>query len=366
MTVVGDRDVDAGGGRYDELHRRGGGAGVLQHVGQRLLHDPVHGQSQVVGHVMRVSLADDGDVQAGLPQPFSQNVYVFQAGRRHMGAIQFAGAEHAKQAAHLLQRGAAGVLHVGHRGLGPGRVRVGDTLRGLRLDDHHADVVCHDVVHLPSDAEPLGERGAALAFGLLRGQQFGTLGEYGDVVGPRLELLADKEADQPRAGRGQDRPDDRIFRGQQVRAEDVRDGEAEHGRDGGDEQDAGEQLAAVDRGAVAGDQHGDERGLQRGVRHGQDRDEDRHDQDHHAGEAAPRVQDQAHRGQHHGRVGLQVTVPAHAESAAQAEQRYDQRDRGILRPHGDDRPRAGWHTAVVPCLRGRTLDWKHGGETTRS
>jgi hypothetical protein len=91
------------------------------------------------------------------------------SGPRFSAGGGFAGAEQAEQAAHLLQRGPAGVLHIRHRGLGPGRIGVGDTLRGLRLDDHHADVVGHDVVHLPGDAQPLGERGAVLAFCLLRG-----------------------------------------------------------------------------------------------------------------------------------------------------------------------------------------------------
>jgi hypothetical protein len=69
------------------------------------------------------------------------------------------------------------------------------------------------------------------------------------------------------------------------------------------------------------------------VRDGQRGDQRRHHRDHRARKAAPGEQDQAHRGERRRRAGRQVAVPAHAQPAGQAEQRYAQRDRGIA-SHG--------------------------------
>ena len=168
------------------------GAGVLDHVGQRLLDDPVGRQVDARGQVARLAVARHVDPHARARGPGDQPVQVGQPGRgvqrrsrpaggrrrARLGPGTGAGAgtqhradrrsgtarsrvgvvglpQRAQHPAHLVQRLAAGGLDGAERVPGVTRLGVDHVLAVARLDRDHAHAVRDHVVQFPGDAQSL-------------------------------------------------------------------------------------------------------------------------------------------------------------------------------------------------------------------
>jgi hypothetical protein len=131
------------------------GPGVAERVRQRLLHDPVRGEVDARRQLDRIALDAVLDRQARVADLLDE-----PAERRHPRLRRERGqlvraAEHPEQAAHLGERGAAGLLDGQQRlalALLLGRQQPPD---GPGLDGHHRDAVGDDVVQLARDPLPL-------------------------------------------------------------------------------------------------------------------------------------------------------------------------------------------------------------------
>ena len=122
---------------------------VLEHVGQRLLGDPVDAQLQLGRQLARRALDLELDRQARAREPADE--------ARQIGAL-LAGPQHAEQPAHLGERIAAGLGDLRQRAAR----RVGILGRGVAaavgLGDHHRQRVRDDVVQLARDPRALLRR----------------------------------------------------------------------------------------------------------------------------------------------------------------------------------------------------------------
>ncbi len=157
--AVGHRDPDPGA--------RAGR--VPDHVGQRLLDDPVRGQADRLRH--RAEIPDGGgDVEFG-PHPGlrdggEQARQVVQARLRGLVGLAVGGPQHPEQAAHLGERSARGggdLPELGDGGLGQAL----DPVRGaVGLDGDHRHVVGDHVVQLPGDPGAFLQQGAPGPLGL--------------------------------------------------------------------------------------------------------------------------------------------------------------------------------------------------------
>ncbi len=174
----------------DDLRVRG--AGVLEGVGQPLLHDAVGAQVDAGGQRHPLALDGERDRQPRPLDLLDEDVDVLDARLGlELGAVVLA-AQHAQQPARLDQRLAPGLLDRGQRLarrrlLGAQRMAL-----GAGLDDHHADVVRHEIVQLARDA------GALLGHRLVRAQlvlALEQLGAGGERVGAQL-AAADGAADE--------------------------------------------------------------------------------------------------------------------------------------------------------------------------
>ena len=143
-------------------------AGVLERVGQRLLHDAVGGEVDAGRQLARLAVDVQLDRQPGRAGALDQRAELVQRRlRRERGGL-LAGVQHAEQVAHLAQRLAAGALDQ-RRGLDRAlRVAGEDAPRAAGLDDHHRDAVGDDVVHLARDPAALvGDRARGVGLALL-------------------------------------------------------------------------------------------------------------------------------------------------------------------------------------------------------
>ena len=155
-AVVADLELERAG-RVAQRHLGARAAGVLERVGERLLHDAVRATGRRPAAAAR-ALALDGQL-TGNPARRTCSTSTSTCARPGCGASSSrvaVAAQHAEQPAHLGQRlrgrparssrapraslGWSAVEHVAPR---PG------------LDDHHADVVGDDVVQLARDPRPL-------------------------------------------------------------------------------------------------------------------------------------------------------------------------------------------------------------------
>jgi hypothetical protein len=196
-AVVDHLDLDPAGGVADR-DPGGGRPGVPDHVGQRLLDDPVGRQVEPGRQLGRRPLDPDLDPHPGPGHLGGQGLDLGQAGRRGQAADgPILLAEHAQQPPHLDQGLAAGRLHRDQRlarllGLAVEHV---DPDPGLHGDAH---AVGDHVMELAGDPQPLlGDRPAGqLLAGLL---QLGRplLGGDGRLLAPPGPV-----AEPP--GRGQD------------------------------------------------------------------------------------------------------------------------------------------------------------------
>ena len=151
-AVVGHRDGELVGAAAD-LDLGPGPAGVLGHVGQRLLRDPVRRQFHRGAVGLRLSGAVAADVKAGPAQPGDQRGQVAERWRRRLIGV-LGVADLPEQLAQLVKRGPAGRLD--RRQRGPGLVGLfgEDQSRHAGLHRDRAQAVRHHVVHLPGQPQP--------------------------------------------------------------------------------------------------------------------------------------------------------------------------------------------------------------------
>ena len=139
------------------------GAGVLDDVGERLLHDPVGGQVDALGERARLALDGELDADARGARALEQLRQLAEPRlRRERGGLLLVAAQQLQRAVHLGHRLAAEV------GDPVGRLAHALVARGgperLRLHDDQRDVVRDHVVELLRDPQPLVGDGA-LALG---------------------------------------------------------------------------------------------------------------------------------------------------------------------------------------------------------
>ena len=165
---VGDGDDDHPG-CHPHADLGLGRAGVLDHIGQRLLHHPVAGQADGVRH-----RAGPGDLRVVDPHagrdasgggPAGQRAQLSQARARPGQVVVPVGDPH--EPAQVGQGLAPAVRHGLQSLAGTSGVGVGDQVSGPGLDDHHADAVAEHVVQLARDPVPLVGRGPLLPLLLL-------------------------------------------------------------------------------------------------------------------------------------------------------------------------------------------------------
>ena len=158
------------------MHHHPGRAGVAQAVGEGLLHEAVGRQVDGGRHGPRHTGHVELDVEAGRAYPFYQVGELRDPGLRRERRV-VPGLQHAEQPAHLRQCLLAHRADGVERRGGCRRVAFQRHRTSLGLHDHHADVMCDDVVQLAGDAVALGDD---------RRLGFGGAGEF-ELFGPGLE-----------------------------------------------------------------------------------------------------------------------------------------------------------------------------------
>ena len=202
-AVVGDLQLRSGRGVAQPHLRAGLRAGVLEGVGERLLHDPVDGQPGAGTPGARGALAGQLDPDARGADLVDQLVEVVQArlgDQLERGLRRLAVAEQAEQSPHFRQRLPPRPRDLLHRVRGPVGRRGGGEGRAVGQGDHDGQVVRDDVVQLPGDAGALGgdrELGLLVAFAL---QPPGALLQLRQVGLPRADGQSEQDGCGQRAG----------------------------------------------------------------------------------------------------------------------------------------------------------------------
>ena len=137
------------------------GAGVLERVGETLLHNPIRGEVDPWRERETLPGEVQLDGQPGAADLLDQRVEAVKAGlRRELDAIAVT-AHHTEQTAHLRQCAAPGLLDT-PEGIAILGHRVGELVPdSADLQHHHADGVRDDVVQLARDPHPLLSHGDA-------------------------------------------------------------------------------------------------------------------------------------------------------------------------------------------------------------
>jgi hypothetical protein len=173
-AVVGDLDPQ-GRGRPLQPDGHAGGSGVLDGVGQRLLHQPVDRSAEVGRDSMGRAVFVEDRVQPGHARLFDESRQVHQP-RLRVPARTVA-AQHPQGSVELAHRLAPCLGDGVERGRRlvrfPGHDRA-----GFGLNDHEADRVGHDVMDFAGDAFPFPH----LRHLPLLGQPVGAFLQHGDTV----------------------------------------------------------------------------------------------------------------------------------------------------------------------------------------
>ena len=176
-------------------HRHVGvaGAGVLERVGQALLHDPVRRQVDRragAGTARRRRAA--GRAGPARPTSSSSESRASRPGWGTSSTLVAVAAHRGEQAAHLGQRRAPGLLDAAER-VAVLAERVGELVPdGADLQHHHADGVGDDVVELARDPrtllghrDPRGRVPLPLGLGRAHLRRLGLLGPLAERQSPR-------------------------------------------------------------------------------------------------------------------------------------------------------------------------------------
>ena len=129
--------------------------GMAQRVGERLLHDPVGGQTDGRWQVAKVAGHVQGDGQTAAPDALDEGRDVTQAGLRCERLVAVVGAQDAEHAPHLDQCRAPARLDLLQRRGDVTRVCFRSGAGAGGLQHHHAEVVADDVVQLARDPAAL-------------------------------------------------------------------------------------------------------------------------------------------------------------------------------------------------------------------
>ncbi len=177
-AVVEHGDLDVRSDPYDADLGLGVRPGVLLHVRQGLLDDPVGGQVDGCGQGGALVGAGDLDAQAGVAEGAGEFVEAVQAGGGFGGGLRVAGlSEQADGGPQLVEGGATGLPDVGEGLLRLVGALVHDVRGDAGLDVDQGDVVGDDVVQVAGDAQAfLGDPAA----GLLLAGAFGAFGAFPD------------------------------------------------------------------------------------------------------------------------------------------------------------------------------------------
>jgi hypothetical protein len=171
-SVVGDLDGE-GVAVLSDADVAAAGAGMADHVGHRLLDDPERRQVDVGRQRGPRAQPPYPHLDAGLRAAGDQAVEVGQARRGIPGRRPGSRVGTPQRAQHPAQRGRgvpAGLLDVGQRDPGLGRLGVDDPAAHPGLDGDDRDAVRHHVVQFPRDPQPLRLHGPSLGlFPLLSG-----------------------------------------------------------------------------------------------------------------------------------------------------------------------------------------------------
>ena len=246
----------------------GAGTGMLDHVGQCLLHDPerrlvdggrdvpaVPGPGQVHpdarsrggGHqALQVGQAGGGR-ELELPCRAGRLALVRPAaGRGGTGLAGAVLAEHAEQPLHVAERLPGDVLDVAKGGTCLGRVAVEDVLAEAGLHRDHRHAVRHHVVQFPGDPEPfLGHRGRGHLLAHPSGVGAALLHAEADHPGDDQDQRHAGGRARAVAGHAQDEPlDDEQCQGGGERGDRHRPGAGGRHREENERQ--GQERAAVD------------------------------------------------------------------------------------------------------------------------
>src|SRR5277367_1541779 len=153
-TVVLDDDVD-GRRPADHPHADPGITRVLQHIGERLLHDPVHRRAYRRRIRRRFAVDLQGDREARRADAVHEGGELGESGLWFAQLIWLVLITHdVEQPAQLGEGLPAAAFDVGQRLARPGRLVLENTLGRYRLHDHDTDVVRDHVVQLPGETNP--------------------------------------------------------------------------------------------------------------------------------------------------------------------------------------------------------------------
>ncbi len=202
-AVVEDGDLDVRSHPDDADLGPRLGAGVLLHIGQGLLHDPVGGQADGGGELGALVGAGDLDAQSGAAERPGEFVEAVQAGGGLGGRLGVAGlAQQSDGGAQFLQRGAAGPAHMGEGLLGLVGPLVHDVGGDPGLHVDQGDVVGDHVVQIAGDAQAfLGDPAA----GLLLAGALGPFGAFADRLDEGAPAAYGVPGGGADAGPGEDR-----------------------------------------------------------------------------------------------------------------------------------------------------------------
>ncbi|MCO5594547.1 hypothetical protein L7F22_048579 [Adiantum nelumboides] len=275
QLVGGPPQVDVGG------HA---GPGVLDDVGQRLLHDPVDGQAGTGRELPRGADGPQVDRQPAGADLLDERGDVTGAGLRTrrvgVGVVVRTGvAQHRQQAADVGQRGPARRRDAGEHLDGLRRVALRGELAAVGLGDDPGQRVRDDVVHLAGDPRPLGQQ---LETDLLAAALLQQPVAFAQVQGAAVRGAAQR-SEQPHQQRDRRH---RAEQGQRHQRSHVRGGEqrrgttcherSEHPDGEHDQRQPAGPAGPVGHGRVPHDQRRqEERGHRAGQREGTDQRDDR-------------------------------------------------------------------------------------------
>jgi hypothetical protein len=196
--VVGHFEPDLAG-QVGEAYLRRLGSRVLEDIRQRLLDHAVERELRARRQQERPPGHGQARRQASRADGRQQVIDVSEGRLRCvLGCVLLA--HDAEQAAHLGERGPAGVRDVAHDGHRLIRILHGRIGGAVGERDHDRKIVRDDVVHLPRDPGPLGGRGELRLVVPLALQPIGAVDKRREIEPPGTNVVADEPGRRDQAG----------------------------------------------------------------------------------------------------------------------------------------------------------------------
>ncbi len=228
-------------------------AGVLEGVGEGLLHDAVHGELDPAIEGGGLTAGAVHDLGTGRADAGAQGVEVGDARlRAEFGGVRRGGlhTQHAQHAPEFTERLASRVADEEQRLLATLGGEVGGVGAAVGEGDDDGEVVADDVVHLPCHTRAFGGGGESAALVALDLQAGGTVAQYGELGAPDADDEAERDRRRDRAEQDEQRVQHRHL-GRQPQREQPQRGEGDRAGDGQPLQ------LPVQHETVEGDQQGD-------------------------------------------------------------------------------------------------------------